>query len=586
MEYEVKSYDMDVYDNSLLSSSKESTPFVKKEIINIVDQNSTNYQTGTITFETASLANCGKYTDYQNAYIAIPMVFTLGGVTAATDFTTVTQTDFALALKGSNYNFVHSYRIEYDNQQVVSNYDFANALIEFNLHSESSLDDEELNGETIGYVKNKSTGWGYANAASENGLGLYNNNNMDTADGLLSTGEVNSAMIQRQRKFMNTTTSGRELVRGTADVKTTGKNYIENTATRKNYYYNCIIRLKDLLFTQNLPLLKGAMLKIVLQMNIGTFEFSRTAAVAAVAAQVGPPAVAAVPASGGKLTLDPASIQMTAGAGTNPLMVASLGYTIRTVDNTSISTTTDLPIQCGSAALPSNTGGERAYKVSFAVVSNHFDTNQFHQERQCRLYVPVYTLYSEFELNYLNQGTKRMMYKGVQYKGILNQTTNSFSETLTAGIVNPTRLVIVPVLNRAGNEQIPTCLSPFTCEPTYCSPYIIQNFNCQVAGVSIYSQSARYDYEQFLNEMDGRDSTTHNLSRGITAGRISLTDYQNTYGYLVVDLKRRLPSQNNEKVSVGISGDVKSPKPLDFHCFIEYEKEIAFDLATGRIISV
>lgn len=558
-------YDMKIFMNAMEGSQAPTTPFTKKEMINIVDNNSGNYQPGTITFETTSLANCGKYCDYANAYIAVPLVITLSG----TDFATATNTDLVMALKNSNYNFIHSYRIEYDNGQVINNFDFANAYIEFQLNSESSLDDEEVNGDTIGYVKNKSTGWGFSSTPSANGLGLYNNNNLGVFNSLRSAGEANTSMYARQRKILNNSTLNKNLVRADAHIRSAGKNYIANLATCKTYYYNAIIRLKDLLFVGDLPLLKGAMMKIVLQMNIGSFQFSRVITT-------------------GVLNLDYATIQMTGGAGTNPVMVSSVGYSSPQtigVNDGGIQAAPAGFVQCGSAGLPF--AATTTYKVSFAVVRNHFDVfagQQEHQEKQCRLYVPVYTMYSKFEENYLSQGSKRIFYKGVQYKGLLNKSS-TFSELLTGGIVNPLRLIIVPVLNASGNQNINTCLSPFTCEPTYCSPYYIQNFNCQLASMPVYSQTASYDYETFLNEMDGRYSVTSNLERGITASRISLTDYQNTYGYIVVDLKRRLPSQSGTQISIGISGIITSTLPLDFHCFIEYEKEIVIDLYTGKVVA-
>jgi hypothetical protein len=566
MEVDVGTYDMNIYNQSMGGSGKESTPFTRKELIAIVDNNSTNYTTGSITFETNQLANCGKYCDYANAYIAIPMVFTLTG----TDFSTATDTDLAIALKGSNYQFIHSYRVEYDNVPVVNNFDFANALIEFDLHSTSCLDDEKVNGETIGYVKNKSTGWGYKSTASLNGLGIYNNDNIGTIDTMLNSGEANTSILERQRKFINNSSRNKVAVREDDQIKKTGKNYIINAVAHKTYYYNCIIKLKDLLFTKNLPLIKGAMLKLVFNMNIGSFLFARTATAGV---------------AGGLLNITPTTIHMTGGGGTNPLMVTSIGYSVPTTTTLNAITAGAQIVQCGSSQLPVNVAN---YKVSFAIVKNHFDTiatQEAHQEAQCRLIVPVYTMYSAYEKNYLDQMTKRIMYKGIQYKGILNNPSSSFSQLLTGGVVNPTRLVVVPMLSASANQQMSPCLSPFTCEPSYCSPYSIQNFNCQLAGVSIYSQSFAYDYEQFLIELDGHDSITNNLERGMTSSRISLTDYSNTYGYLVVDLKRRLPTQDNTPVSIGISGTITSPLALDFHCFIEYEKEVTIDLYTGKIVS-
>jgi hypothetical protein len=308
-------YDAKIFMNAMDGSEPPSTPFTKKEMINIVDNNSGNYQPGSITWETTSLANCGKYCDYANSYITIPMVITLSS-NPATNWTNATNTDLVLALKNSNYNFIHSYRIEYDNGQVVNNFDFANAYIEFQLHSESSLDDEEVNGDTIGYVKNKSTGWGYSNATqatgSLNGLGLFNNNNMGVYDALLSEGEPNTSMLKRQRKFLNNGSVGRDLVRTDDQVRAAGKNDITNLASCKTFYYNAIIRLKDLLFVGDLPLLKGAMMKIVFQMNIGSFQFTRLIGSAYVPAVPG--GAAAIAAAGGNLTMDPTTIEMTGGA--------------------------------------------------------------------------------------------------------------------------------------------------------------------------------------------------------------------------------------------------------------------------------
>jgi hypothetical protein len=122
----------------------------------------------------------------------------------------------------------------------------------------------------------------------------------------------------------------------------------------------------------------------------------------------------------GTLDLNAGTIQMTGGAGTNPLMVASL---VDPANGTAIN------VQCGSA-LPCAT--TPTYKVSFAVVRNHFDAfgQASHQELQCRLFVPVYTMYSKYEENYLAQGSKRIFYKGVQYKGLLNKLGTRFQNNL------------------------------------------------------------------------------------------------------------------------------------------------------------
>jgi hypothetical protein len=67
--------------------------------------------------------------------------------------------------------------------------------------------------------------------------------------------------------------------------------------------------------------------------------------------------------------------------------------------------------------------------------------------------------------------------------------------------------------------------------------------------------------------------------------RISLKDYINTYGYIVVDLKRKPTSDESVPLSLQISGKIVSPKALNFFVFVEVEKEFTYDSATGQRLS-
>ena len=163
-------------------------------------------------------------------------------------------------------------------------------------------------------------------------------------------------------------------------------------------------------------------------------------------------------------------------------------------------------------------------------------------------------------------------------------TTFSENDVLTNSLSRMQRLVIVPILSASGNGdlKIPPQESPYASEPSTCSPHFIRDFNVQLSGSNIYKQNVNYKYEQFLNEMCGTFGTNANQVTGLTSSLISQKDYNENYGYIVVDLSRRYSYDNETPMSVQINGIIASPKALDFLCYISYMKDTTIDLLTGK----
>jgi hypothetical protein len=105
-----------------------------------------------------------------------------------------------------------------------------------------------------------------------------------------------------------------------------------------------------------------------------------------------------------------------------------------------------------------------------------------------------------------------------------------------------------------------------------------------MGGLNVYQSNRNYDYEMFLDEMNGKYGIESNLTTGMCSSRISLNDFYNNYGYLVVDLSRRSPEDENTPISLQISGKVTSLLPLDMFFYVEVEKTITIDLRTGQMI--
>ena len=86
----------------------------------------------------------------------------------------------------------------------------------------------------------------------------------------------------------------------------------------------------------------------------------------------------------------------------------------------------------------------------------------------------------------------------------------------------------------------------------------------------------------FLQEMNGKYGLESSVFPGVSSSMISLKDYVEIYGYIVVDLKRKQTEDDDVPLSIQISGKLKSAKNMDFYCFIEKEDSFTISVATGQ----
>ena len=565
-----------ILERSMESPADNTSPFTRKEVVKIKDMSTSgNYSTGQVVFETISLSNGGKWCDYTEAYITIPTVSVLTGADAdgtnVVNFTAnyVKESDMALVFKNSHLNLINSCQIDYGNRSAIQQTDHINDYLIFKQHTELSMQDEELHGPTIGYAKDSSRSW-YWDA--DNGIG--NNEVGPTVDTLQRhSAGVNKGMFDRSQVYFagDDDLSGRQLIFGADAVKQSNRSYIINHAQHKAYYHNVIVRLKDLPLFQSMPsLLKGGNFKITLTLNQCEFRFT-TAADAGGAV--------------GGLDFVPASFT---GKLTNPLMVSSNAHSAVRPTNV-LHQSAASAVAGGSWALPAS----KTYVVSCNVARPQYPAHQSKgvsdcQSLNCELNVPVYDLKPAVESRYLQMGQKKVVYNEVLLHQLLNkQAGSTFNDLITNGLTHMKRLIIIPTIATGSNGtlSVDPRLSPFDTVPSTCSPYILENLQVQIANQNVYANPVNYSYEMFLQEMNGRYGVESSLFAGVSSSRISMQDYIELYGYIVVDLKRKYSSDEAVPLSVSISGKIKSLMNLDLYCFIEQEKNMTIDVATGQRLS-
>lgn len=585
-----------------LNDDVADKPFLEKSLVYIQDINPTSYSNNEIIFETNSLASNGRYNDFRNGYIQIPLVIAVTGKSGATASTTVdwtnaniSKSDFMVALKGAYVNLIQSMSIDVGNVNAVQNTAYINSLLSFKLMSEMSLQDEKLHGPIIGFGKD-GNGWRYASGPTATGRGLCNNVNtsrpINSGAGTAYCDFVNEGMYNRQQNFLNMdpdydANQSRSVIFG-ADVSTANSylkssaiNFVENKSTYKAWYLMATLRLKDLLFFQEMPALtKGVFVRIRLTVNQCSFNVTKTSAG----------------------FLDFRQSTMSIGPnGINPLMVGASVTEVLThnVPTAHTDVTPDsVFVSGGSGCLP--VGGAVDYDAVYSIALNVVRNTSLslnHTINTCRLYCHSYLLNPAYEASYIEKPLRKFDYNDVvQYTASNIAPGSSFNVQITQGLRRIQQLVIIPIMNASSHASesyqyqngtsasspFSPLMSPFTGDGANCvSPYIMQNFQVQLGGRNIFLNPMTYTYEMFLSETMNTGLNS-GLTTGLCSSRISHQDYVNNYGYIVVDMSRRYNQDLNASLSVQISGVLQGTKNYDLLCFLLFQKSCSLDITNGQ----
>jgi hypothetical protein len=551
---------------SVTSDEVQQKPFLEKNYMYVQDNNpSTSYSTNQVTFTIEVFANNGKYNSHSEGLVLFPTIIKVEADSANSN---LNNTDLMLALKNSNMNIIHSMKVDYNNSQVIQGIDYLNNYLTFIQHTEMSNEDELLNGSLLGYARDSSTSWSYSSIASPFGHGICNNTNLLIGqDSVINKGDLsNSGLKNRQGYFHNF-----QQADGKADIfndtKKSALNVIENPANtnHKIYYYNCYIRLRDLPFFKNLPLIRSGTLRITFTLNNN------------VSFQI-------VKGSLGDLTVLPNTFVNNSGL-TNPIMISASYKNIRGATGAQPSQNSSLitNVPCGSSTL----AVDKNYTVSMAIGQMPGAPNgQFYEHaiRQCRLYIPHYSFSPKAEELYLSNSKRTIDYLDIDYYSFTASPGSQFNQLITNGASRMRRFIMIGYIanGQNGSLGLPPQASPFSSEPSTTSPFTLENFNVKVGGVNLYeSHSIQYDYEYFLQELNGQQGINANLTNGLVSSRISLQDFNNNYHYIVVNLDRKLPENEDVAQSLSVIGTITSKLGVTFHCYIERYKTIVIDTESG-----
>lgn len=604
-----------------LAQEVEGSPnvFVRKDWVNILDNQNQNYNNNQSVIDTSQLSNSNKYMAYREAYLSIPMLLTvaqtattIGGNAAVASFSPATATnsaDYCVGLKNWFGQVIHSFTLDYNGTTIIQQTPYINMWNSFKLMTSLSLDDINTQGATIGFYPDDSTSWSHnpAGANSLDGNGTCNNTNyllvsavVDGQFNSFRSDRGNSGLFKRQQlinfnvdaKVNNgnlaaTVTYGSLLASGVQALRNCWKSHISNRqngptaiggstpATTGVIQYSIVatVYLKHIhSFFNMCPLLKGVFMKMTMNLNNTTSDISTTVT------------------NGLPVNMQCTGVRNPLG-GVNPVMVASAA------DESGIDSG-GLSLFGSMAAANPGHNIANTYGVNLSVGGICLDNTLRSQctritegslSRSIYLYVPAYTFNPVFEQAYLSNPVKSIKYTDVYQYQVIKQGTNPFTNLLTNGIANVKSILVLPfynpttAVNSGFLDGTPVFQSPF--DPAGTGPTSpmcwLTNFNVQVSGQNAIYNMERYNFEQFNNQLYGQNAVNGGLTDGITSGLIDRQAFDMEYCYYYVNIERMLPVEQSVPKSIQVLGQSLSSKEIDLYCFIEYGNEVNIDILTG-----
>lgn len=558
------------YHNSTQENENEFL-FQNRQFIYVNDQNNSTYPNGQVQFDLASLSNGGKFIDWSQSFVAVPLVMNV-------NFTSLgaqnAENIFVASLKNGFHNLINSMSVEITNCQTVNLTNLSNLDINFRLLTSSGISDERNFLPSINFAKDSAETITYQGTGTANGTGLGECNNVikqsvfTSATGYGATG-FGSSNVGRVERIRNTSfdPSGctQSVYTSLASLNASGKNYVKQTGTTDvTYYILATIPLKichDIF--RKLPLTKGMYMRLTLNLNTQCQS------------------VISIGGTGTTYT----GYSTTSVSNQFPCMMSPLGTGNGAVLTSATSATLSLGI--GKSFQGSTT-------FAHPTLSS------------CRVYACSYDMTPQAEQAYFSA----VPTKKIQYNDILTFSSQSIvsggtvNQILTNGVSRPRYLLVIPQMAGAVHgSAVATIgssftagtatsalgspmLSPFSSSPaTTCPLATITNFNVFVSGTSVYQSSLQYGFEEFLNEVRGSNSLNGGIPLGISSGLIDSVSWENGYRFYYVDLSRRV-SQANDDIprALQVQFTNSSPVMMDYTFVIAYERELSISTSTGALV--
>ena len=523
--------------NSLNDNAADASdvPFSDKNYTFITDStsNSGSFSSGQITFDLSTLASQSQFVNLSEATIEFPVKMTATVTTAGTGGETtksIAQVSTSI-IKNGWHQWIDSTQLIINGQTIQSAQPYENVAATFRILTKWSQDDLVKHGTSCGVALDDMTASGETTTTVSNTVGLGNAAYATVATNVKGLDVINNQSvlfnkgITSRNAFTNNeiglTSSTQVSILGSASMKTAARNNSactaagSNTATTviQSAFYMATVRLKDLCDIDQFPMVKNLKGFLYLSFNSASVALTGTA---------------------GATTLATVTVSTSTGR-TTPFLInnSSSGILLGNYATTA-------PVVTVTGTVDATTTG--AVGSSGPLITN------------ARLLVPYYIANPKTD-SALTQSNKFF----TTWEKIINPITAAASTTInytiTSGVANPRRLVLLPMWQNLGGVTNLTNpeVSPFDSVPATSGAFAgLNNLQVYVSNKPMYQYPIQFDYEQYVEEQTQLGVGGSQLP-GQTSGLLSQQLWEQNHRYYTVDLSRRLDSEDGSSKSIQVS---------------------------------
>lgn len=523
--------------------------FNDKNYVFITDNTSQSgsFQSGQIQFDLSSFNSQSQWVDLREAIIEFPVKVysTLNSLTG----TSVTLNRNFTTLKGSYANFIDGCQIIINGVALQSTNPYENISATFKQVSTWSQDNLKKYGKTLGLILDDISGdsasTGSINdalystiAPNTTGLNVYDTSLSNKAlyDRLSLLSNINPASATFQTQVIST-----------ANMKQAGRNHVSGstatTASVSNAIYTAnymaVVRLKDICDVSQLPLLKN--IKGFLYISFNSCSTTIT----------------------GTSTTAPATVTPNIITGkTNPMLINLTGMSLNATTAYNITTTASVD---GTSNFQASNAG--ALLTSARLLAPYFIANP---KTDQALSIPD-KMFSVLEKIVVP---------------ITVSAGNSVSPMLTTSVVNPKRLVMLPMWQNTGGTTLLSNpeYSAFDSVPATSGIYAqLQNLQVYVGNRTMFQNPVQYDFEMWCSEISNTGENG-GLVDSSASGLLTQQLWEQNYRFYTVDIGRRMDSMDGSSQSVQASfTNPSATLGMKVICIIYYEKKYVINTSTCTI---
>jgi len=531
--------DVYVFEESVEAQERKLL-FKDKNWLTVNDNSSTNGSyNGQVNFDLSVLASQGHFVDLSQAYVQFPIRLRMTGTSAVS--TGLTSDKTALVLKNGFYQFINSVQFELDGKTLQTPQNLENIACHYKILSEWSNEQynkfQHVLGMSLDAYKDDFPNSAFTSFIDKNGFNL---NSTTTNLGMNNrTVDVNN---------INTSTTLLNTILPAGATKLAGKSAVQvnNTCSAGSDVFTAFImgtvRLKDICpIVEKMPMCRNLRGRLILNYN----AFKTT-----------------IDASGN------VSYQSLTAGLTNPVMLNSATFT-----QGSNPVTITAEISAVSSGV--TTGAGSALSIS-SPISN------------CMLKVPYYI--ANPDVDQALSIKKHISYLDRYMTSFQVAAGASFSGTLSPGITNPRKILLVPYFNNLAktstnfDTQINPLVSVFDPAPGITSPFAaLTNIQYTVGGESCFATPLSFDNDAWMQEVAKDGAIDGAENNKLSSGILFPSHFSFSYRYYVTDISRMTKADDGSSKSIQVSLYNPTACNMTIYAFIYSERQCTVDTALGKV---